>query len=145
MKLGRHDTNHLQFNRSFKSSPTMKTITIATLFVALATPVLAQQKSEGHSAHHPTAAASAADMTEGEIRKVDKDAKKLTVKHGEIKSLDMPPMTMVFVAKQPILLKSLAPGDTVEFEAFEANGQYSVGKIQKVKDYLNIDFINSQN
>jgi Cu/Ag efflux protein CusF len=43
----------------------------------------------------------------------------------------MPPMTMVFVAKQPILLKSLAPGDTVEFEAFEANGQYSVGKIQK--------------
>jgi Cu/Ag efflux protein CusF len=43
----------------------------------------------------------------------------------------MPPMTMVFVAKQPALLKPLAPGDTVEFEAFETNGQYSIGKIKK--------------
>ena len=71
----------------------MKTITIAALLVALSAPALAQQKAEDHSAHHPAAAASAADMTEGEIRKVDKDAKKLTIKHGEIKNLDMPPMT----------------------------------------------------
>jgi Cu/Ag efflux protein CusF len=40
-------------------------------------------------------------------------------------------MTMVFVAKQPAQLKNLAPGDEILFEAFEANGQYSVGKIQK--------------
>ena len=66
----------------------MKTITIAALLVALATPALAQQKAEDHSAHHPAEAASAADMIEGEIRKVNKEAKKLTIKHGEIKSLD---------------------------------------------------------
>jgi Cu/Ag efflux protein CusF len=53
------------------------------------------------------------------------------VNDGEIKALDMPPMTMVFVAKKPALLKSLSPGDEVVFEAFEANGQYSVGNIQK--------------
>jgi Cu/Ag efflux protein CusF len=40
-------------------------------------------------------------------------------------------MTMVFVAKQPALLKNLQPGDEVEFEAFEVNGQYLVGKIKK--------------
>jgi Cu/Ag efflux protein CusF len=70
-------------------------------------------------------------MAEGVVRRIDLENNKITIRHGEIKPLDMPPMTMVFVAKQPILLKSLAPGDTVEFEAFEANGQYSVGKIQK--------------
>lgn len=70
-------------------------------------------------------------MAEGVVRRIDLENNKITIRHGEIKALDMPPMTMVFVAKQPILLKSLAPGDTVEFEPFEANGQYSVGKIQK--------------
>ena len=70
-------------------------------------------------------------MAEGVVRRIDLENNKITIRHGEIKALDMPPMTMVFVAKKPILLKSLSPGDTVEFEAFEANGQYSVGKIQK--------------
>lgn len=70
-------------------------------------------------------------MAEGVVRRIDLENNKITIRHGEIKALDMPPMTMVFVAKQPALLKSLAPGDTVEFEAFEANGQYSVGKIKK--------------
>ena len=70
-------------------------------------------------------------MAEGVVRRIDLENNKITIRHGEIKALDMPPMTMVFVAKQPILLKSLAPGDTVEFEAFEASGQYLVGKIKK--------------
>ena len=133
MKLGRHDTNHLQFNRSFKSSPTMKTITIATLFVALATPVLAQQKAEGHSAHHPTAAASAADMTEGEIRKVDKDAKKLTIKHGEIKSLDMPPMTMVFQVKDASVLDKVKVGDKVRFVVQKSDTGFVVTDVEAAK------------
>ena len=92
----------------------MKTITIAALLVALSAPALAQQKAEDHSAHHPAAAASAADMTEGEIRKVDKDAKKLTIKHGEIKNLDMPPMTMVFQVKDASVLDTLKAGDKVQ-------------------------------
>jgi Cu(I)/Ag(I) efflux system protein CusF len=70
-------------------------------------------------------------MAEGVVRRIDLDNNKITIRHGEVKALDMPPMTMVFVAKQPELLKSLAPGDAIVFEAFEANGQYSVGKIQK--------------
>lgn len=70
-------------------------------------------------------------IAEGVVRRIDLDNNKITIRHGEIKSLDMPPMTMVFVAKQPELLKSLQPGDDVEFEAFEANGQFSIGKIKK--------------
>lgn len=77
------------------------------------------------------ASAFAQAMAEGVVRRIDLDNKKITIRHGEIKALDMPPMTMVFVAKQPELLKNLAPGDEIKFEAFDTNGQYSVGKIQK--------------
>jgi Cu/Ag efflux protein CusF len=68
---------------------------------------------------------------EGVVRRIDLDNNKISIRHGEIKALDMPPMTMVFVAKKPELLKALSPGDEVVFEAFEANGQYSVGNIRK--------------
>ena len=67
-------------------------------------------------ATEPTAAsATGADMTAGEVRKVDKDARKLTIKHGEIKNLDMPPMTMVFQVKGLALLDGLKAGDKVGF------------------------------
>jgi Cu(I)/Ag(I) efflux system protein CusF len=78
-----------------------------------------------------SASALAQAMAEGVVRRIDLDNNKITIRHGDIKALDMPPMTMVFVAKQPAQLKNLAPGDEILFEAFETNGQYSVGKIQK--------------
>jgi Cu(I)/Ag(I) efflux system periplasmic protein CusF len=108
----------------------MKTLAIATLFAALASPVVAQQKTEDHSAHHPAAAASAADMVEGEIRKVDKDTKKITIKHGEIKSLDMPPMTMVFQVKEGVMLDRLKAGDKIRFVAEKSATGYVVTDIR---------------
>ena len=111
----------------------MKTLTIATLLIALTTPVLAQQKAEDHSAHHPAAAASAAHMTEGEIRKVDKDAKKLTIKHGEIKNLDMPPMTMVFQVKDAGVLDKVKVGDKVRFVVQKSDTGFVVTDIQAAK------------
>lgn len=112
----------------------MKTITLAALLMALATPALAQQKAEDHSAHHPAAAtASAADMAEGEIRKVDQDAKKLTIKHGEIKSLDMPPMTMVFQVKDAGVLEKVKVGDKVRFRVQKSDTGFVVTDIQAAK------------
>jgi Cu(I)/Ag(I) efflux system protein CusF len=58
---------------------------VLALAAAFAMPALGQSKSDDHAAHHPAAAAAAVAITEGEIRKVDKDASKLTIKHGEIK------------------------------------------------------------
>ena len=126
-----HAANLLS-THSVESTPTMKTISIAALLIALTSPVLAQQKAEDHSAHHP-AAASAADMTEGEIRKVDKDAKKLTIKHGEIKNLDMPPMTMVFQVKDPSVLDTLKAGDKVRFVVQKSDTGFVVTDIQAAK------------
>ena len=79
------------------------------------------------------AQASAGDMTEGEIRKVDKDTKKITIKHGEIKNLDMPGMTMVFAVKDKALLDKLQAGDKVKFRAEKAGGAIVVTEIQVTK------------
>jgi Cu(I)/Ag(I) efflux system protein CusF len=74
-----------------------------------------------------------ADMTEGEIRKVSKDTGKLTIKHGEIKNLDMPPMTMVFTAKDPAMLDKVAVGDKVRFVVAEEGGKMVVTDLQPAK------------
>jgi Cu/Ag efflux protein CusF len=76
-------------------------------------------------------AQATAPLTEGEIRKVDKEAGKLTIKHGEIKNLEMPPMTMVFRVSDPGLLESLSAGDQVGFHVEKVDGQFTVTAIEK--------------
>jgi Cu/Ag efflux protein CusF len=111
----------------------MNTLPIATLLAALAVPAMAQQRTEDHPAHHPAAAASAADMTEGEIRKVDKDTKKLTIKHGEIKNLDMPPMTMVFQVTDAAMLDRVKAGDKIRFVVQKSDTGFVVTDLQVAK------------
>ncbi|KPK08735.1 MAG: hypothetical protein AMJ64_02720 [Betaproteobacteria bacterium SG8_39] len=77
--------------------------------------------------------ALADDMTEGVIRKVNKDASKLTIKHGEIKHLDMPPMTMVFQVKDPAMLDQVREGDKVRFAVESKGGAMTVTKIEPAK------------
>ncbi len=78
-------------------------------------------------------AQAALPMTEAEVRKVDIDAKKITLKHGEIKNLDMPPMSMVFQVKDPALLTKVKAGDKVQFTADKINGAYTVMTIEPLK------------
>lgn len=78
-------------------------------------------------------ALAAGDMADGEVRKVDKDAKKITLKHGEIKNLDMPPMTMVFRVKEEAMLDSVKAGDKVKFSAESVGGQYVVTSIEPAR------------
>ena len=75
-------------------------------------------------------AAFAQVLADGEIRKVDKDAKKITIKHGPIQSLDMPPMTMVFQVKDPAMLEQVKAGDKVKFEAQKLGGAFTVTRIE---------------
>jgi len=67
----------------------------------------------------------------GEITKLDKAGGRLTLKHGEIKNLDMPPMTMVFRVRDPKLLEDVAVGDRVRFAAERIDGQYVVTALTK--------------
>ena len=69
-------------------------------------------------------------LTDGEVRKIDREAGKLTIRHGEIKHLEMPPMTMVFVAKDKTMLDKLKVGDKVRFMTIHENGQMIVTDLQ---------------
>lgn len=93
----------------------MKRIAAALAAAALAASALAQ-----------------AALTDGEVRKVDPSTGKITLKHGEIKNLDMPPMTMVFGVKDKALLAGVKKGDKVKFAADkDAEGNYVVTSLEK--------------
>jgi Cu(I)/Ag(I) efflux system periplasmic protein CusF len=77
--------------------------------------------------------AGTADMAEGEVRKVDMTSKKITLKHGEIKSMDMPPMTMVFQVKDAAMLEKVKAGDKVRFKAEKSGGAMVVTEIQTTR------------
>jgi Cu(I)/Ag(I) efflux system protein CusF len=76
--------------------------------------------------------ATAASAADGTVKKVDESAGKITLDHGPIKNLGMDdPMSMVFKAADPAMLKCVKPGDKVTFEADRVNGQITLTKIQK--------------
>jgi Cu(I)/Ag(I) efflux system protein CusF len=79
------------------------------------------------------ASASAQAMSDGEVRKIDSAHGKITLKHGEIKNLDMPPMSMVFSVQDPALLGKVKAGDKVRFTAEKIGGAYTVTAIDVVK------------
>lgn len=117
---------------------TLKTITLAALTgasFALSLPGIAQAMD--HSSHGKAGATikttNPAEMTDGEIKKIDKDNKKLTIKHGDIKNLDMPGMTMVFQVKDPAMLEAVKVGDKVRFVAEKGATGFVVAEIQVIK------------
>lgn len=80
-----------------------------------------------------TAAWAQPAMTAGEITKLDKAGGRVTLKHGEIKNLDMPPMTMNFRVANPKLLDGVNVGDRVQFVAEKVNGQFTVTVLNKAR------------
>lgn len=101
-------------------------LAIVTLFMGPVALASAHDKS-------PKASAAPSAMADGEVRKVDMDARKITLKHGQIANLDMPPMTMVFTVKDPAMLQKVKQGDKVRFSADKINGVYTVTEIQTAK------------
>lgn len=77
----------------------------------------------------PAASATSAEMAEGEVRKVDKENQKLTIKHGPLKNLDMPGMTMVFQVQDAAMLEKVQAGDKVRFVAEKLDGKFTVTKM----------------
>lgn len=113
----------------------MKKIDASLLVLAFAASLsataFAQEKAT--PAQTTAAATKATEMTDGEIRKVDMENKKITIKHGEIKNLDMPGMTMVFQVKDAGMLDKVKAGDKVKFAADKIGGAIVVTDIQANK------------
>ena len=103
-------------------------IAVATALV-ISGPVLAQQAA--HESHHASASATSTDMTQGEVKKIDKEAGKITIKHGPITNLEMPAMTMVFRAKDASALDQVNVGDEVLFKVERIDGALTVTELHK--------------
>jgi len=94
-------------------------------------PVQAQGHSHGHDAPAVKAvSAQAGETSEGEVRKVDKAGRKITLRHGPLKNLDMPPMTMAFQVADPAMLDRVKAGDKVRFVAANPGGKLTITQIE---------------
>ncbi|PWB16635.1 MULTISPECIES: copper-binding protein [Comamonas] len=119
---------------------TTSTLAAFTLACSLLTPALAQNHAD-HASHGsaapataPAAAATAeAVMTAGEITRVDKRASKLTIRHEDIKNLDMPAMTMVFGLKDSTQVAQFNPGDKVRFHVQDEGGSLTITRIERAE------------
>jgi|SRR5687768_1821020 len=108
---------------------------IKQFVVGLAAVAILVPAGYADDAHHDKKSAvggsqSAGAMVEGEVRKVDKDAKKITIKHGPLVKLDMPAMTMVFQVKDPAMLERVKAGDKIRFDAEKIGAAYTVTRIE---------------
>ena len=86
----------------------------------------------GNASAAPAASEISADeeISDGEIRKIDAENNKLTIKHGPLKNLDMPGMTMVFQVKDAAVLEKLQVGEKVRFQAEKIDGKFTVTRIE---------------
>ena len=112
----------------------MRPIVMASILVAtFALPAFADDSNhrKDDAIESSTQASSLAD---GEVRKVDKDAQKITVRHGALPELDMPkPMTMVYRVKDPAMLDKVKAGDKVKFRAAKIAGAFTLTTIEPAK------------
>ena len=108
-------------------------IFVVSLSLFLAAPTTFAQSTTPAPSPAAKSAQAMTDMVEGEVRKVDKDARKVTLRHGEIKQLDMPAMTMVFRVKDAAMLDKVKAGDKVKFKAANVGGAMTVTEIEPAK------------
>ena len=76
------------------------------------------------------AAADVQELSEGEVTRWDARTQKVTLRHGELKNLNMPPMTMVFTLKDTSQATPIKVGDKVRFRAEQVNGAFVVTQIE---------------
>ena len=86
-----------------------------------------------HAAHAGHQAASSLAVVDGEVKKIDREAGKITLRHGDIANLNMGAMTMVFRAGNPAMLEQVKVGDKISFSADRVNGAITIVQLQKAQ------------
>ncbi|MCA1247306.1 copper-binding protein [Massilia sp. MS-15] len=108
-------------------------LSLAILMSAASPAAFAQDSHAGHGAAAGHEMAAAAELTDGEVRKIDKDAGKITLRHGEIKNLNMAAMTMVLRVKDAAMLDQVQVGDRIRFAADRVDGAVTIVQLQKAQ------------
>ncbi len=109
----------------------MEMMAVAVMAALVQTlPAQAQQKPDEHAVHQAESSATKTlPLVDGEVRRIDKPAGKLTIRHAPIPNLDMPAMSMVFRVRDPDMLNTVSPGDKVKFSAEKVDGAFVVTAI----------------
>jgi Cu/Ag efflux protein CusF len=105
----------------------MKTLAKAVFAVSL----ILSSTSVVHAESAQINASAPNPMSTGEVKKVDKSAGKMTIKHGPLQNIGMDAMTMVFRVKDAAMLDQVKVGDKIHFVAEEPNGKLTVTQLQK--------------
>lgn len=106
--------------------------TVAAVALLSAGPVAAQAGHDHHGAA-PTTRAATSELYAGEVKRVSKDTRKVTLAHGPLKGFDMPPMTMAFAVKDAAMLDRVKAGDKVQFALERQGNDLIVSRIEAVK------------
>jgi len=106
---------------------------LAVLEAFATSPAWSQASAAHDHTHAQASSAASAAVADGEIRKVDKANGKVTIKHGEIKALNMPPMTMVYPVSDVAMLDKVKPGDKVRFKASNDSGKLTVTELEPAR------------
>ena len=104
---------------------------ITVLICSLAMAGFALSLQAQTNANPPVSASTPQEMATAEVRRVDKEAKKVTLKHGPIKSLDMPPRTMVFQVRDERLFDKLVAGEQIRFSAEQLQGAFVLTSVER--------------
>jgi Cu(I)/Ag(I) efflux system periplasmic protein CusF len=104
-------------------------VTAFVLSVTFASIVFAQLAQHEQHASHQEAVESSEQLSHGIIKKIDAEQRTLTIKHGPLANLGMPPMTMVFKAATELIIDHVQPGDGIEFLAESIDGKFVVTKL----------------
>ena len=116
--------------KTFHKVPATPALLLSALLISIALPASGGGAQTQHDHASADVSQPAASMTEGEVKKVDQANGKITLRHGDIKHLDMPGMTMVFTVANKALLAQLKPGDKVQFLVVDQGGKLVVTDIQ---------------
>ena len=108
-------------------------LAIALVMAAGAATASAQEHAHGGHEAHAGQQAAAPTLVEAEVKKVDKEAGKITLRHGDITNLNMPGMTMEFRTKDAAMLDQVKVGDKVTFAAERVNGAFTIVQLQKAQ------------
>lgn len=111
----------------------LKTLTTLAAALALSAPFPIYAASDMDKMDMKTPMPDAGTMTDGEVKKIDKDAGKITIKHGPITNLKMPGMTMVFRVADPAMIDQVKADDKVKFHVEKMNGAMTITKIEAGK------------
>ena len=109
-----------------------RALTTLILGLAIGLPAWAEMHHAGHGDAMDHAAMTT-KLSDGMVKKIDKAQGKLTIRHGPLKNLGMPAMTMVFRVKDPAWLGQVKPGDNIRFLAEQVKGVYTVTRLESVK------------